>query len=358
MNLEIHKTTAPLAGLMSLLVAFAMLQPLRAQDWRRATSLEGPWKFEIGDRRAFADPAYDDSEWEKIQVPREWERQGFPGYDGYAWYRTRFATPREAQEYPLYLFLGRIDDADEVYLNGQMIGYQGGFPPDYFTAYNISRRYPVPAKLWRTNEENVLAVRVYDAELAGGIVAGEVGVFYARDQMQLRLDLSGIWRLHLEDDPAFAEYGYDEASWQKVTVPSFWDGFGHKDYDGIGWYRTRFVLPENLRNERLVLVLGKIDDLDEVYVNGKLLGRTGSWRDQSGNPYMNGDEYQKLRAYFIPAEMLRAGTENVLAVRVYDAMLHGGIWEGPVGLATRKQYLRWSEKRSVLGELFDQLFRR
>ncbi len=349
------------AKVVKCLLAFVVTAslPLRAEEWREAVALEGLWKFEIGDNPAYADPSFDDSDWEQIRVPHEWERQGFPGYDGYAWYRTSFRTPAEAKEYQLYLLLGQIDDVDEAYLNGRMIGYQGSFPPDYTTGYNISRHYPVPPGLLRAEGENVLAVRVYDDEIAGGIVHGDIGLFYARDQLQVALDLSGSWRLKFEDDLQFARRDYEDSSWQQVFVPGIWDGYdGRKDYDGVGWYRTRFRLPENLRKEKLILALGKIDDVEEVYLNGKLVGKTGTWFARRGEPEIHGDEYNKQRAYFISPEMLLPGEENVLAVRVYDAMLHGGIWDGPIGLVTRKQYLRWSEQRSPFGEIFQQLFKR
>lgn len=358
MTLVFQTSRTMLLGCSCALLALLATAPLCAQDLREAHSLRGMWKFEIGDDLAYANPDFDDSKWDEIRVPREWERQGFPGYDGYAWYRVRFATPEEARETQMYLLLGQIDDVDEVYLNGHMIGYQGRFPPDYETAYHIARRYPVPRDLFRTTNENVLAVRVYDDELAGGIVHGEVGLFYAREQLQLALDLAGKWKLKMADDMRFAEPVCDESSWQQVLVPGIWDGYGNKDFDGIGWYRTSFRVPEKLAGERLALVLGRIDDIEEVYLNGKLLGRTGTWSRRRFEPEFGGNDWQQMRAYFIAPNTLRTGEENVLAVRVYDGMIHGGIWDGPVGLATRKEYMRWSENRSRWGEWFDELFGR
>lgn len=356
MNKSITKALAAIIWLHVLALCAA---PLRSQELREALSLRGMWKFEIGDDRAFAEPSFDDSDWEEIRVPREWEREGYPGYDGYAWYRLHFVAPKEAQTRQLYLVLGQIDDVDEVYLNGHMIGYQGSFPPDYQTGYNLPRRYTIPPALLRNTGDNVLAVRVFDEGLAGGIVRGEVGLYYAREQIELALDLSGKWKLHMTDDPDFAERDYDESAWQQVAVPGIWDGYGNKDFDGIGWYRTRFRVPENLSEERLVLVLGRIDDIEEVYLNGKLLGRTGMWsRWRGGKPEFDGNDWQQMRAYFIAPGTLKTEEENVLAVRVYDGMLHGGIWDGPLGLATRKEYRLWSENRTRWEEIWNELFGR
>ena len=48
---------------------------------------------------------FDDSEWEKINVPSSWENQGFHGYDGYAWYRTSFKLKTSDAEKDLHLDL-------------------------------------------------------------------------------------------------------------------------------------------------------------------------------------------------------------------------------------------------------------
>ena len=345
------------AGNYLALFALLAFAPANAQEWRRVLSLRGEWKFEIGDNPAYSEGEYDDSRWEQIHVPGAWENQGFPGYDGYAWYRKSFQTPAQAQEYLLYVHFGSIDDVDETYINGKLIGYQGGFPPRYETAYNLSRNYLIPKEFLNPTGKNVIAVRVYDDDLAGGIMEGDIGIFYSPEQMQLSLRLDGWWKLQIGDDDNFTLPDWDDASWQQVAVPSYWDSYGHKNYDGIGWYRKNFRLPRELANEKLILILGKVDDVDEVYLNGKFLGKTGRWPDRPNYRGFYENYYQQNRAYFVPAEMLLSNQENVLAVRVFDAMLHGGIWDGPVGLATRQQYKRWQSRQSSLKDFLFEFFK-
>ena len=345
------------AGNYLALFALLAFAPANAQEWRRALSLRGEWKFEIGDNPAYSEGEYDDSRWEQLHVPGAWENQGFPGYDGYAWYRKSFQTPAQAQEYLLYVHFGSIDDVDETYINGKLIGYQGGFPPRYETAYNLSRNYLIPKEFLNPTGKNVIAVRVYDDDLAGGIMEGDIGIFYSPEQMQLSLRLDGWWKLQIGDDDNFTLPDWDDASWQQVAVPSYWDSYGHKNYDGIGWYRKNFRLPRELANEKLILILGKVDDVDEVYLNGKFLGKTGRWPDRPNYRGFYENYYQQNRAYFVPAEMLSRDQENVLAVRVFDAMLHGGIWDGPVGLATRQQYKRWQSRQSSLKDFLFEFFK-
>ena len=84
------------------------------REWKRILDLRGHWKFEIGDNMEWAKPDYNDKDWESIFVPNEWEDEGFPGYDGFAWYRITFSAEDLMGHDILYLRLGYIDDCDEV----------------------------------------------------------------------------------------------------------------------------------------------------------------------------------------------------------------------------------------------------
>ena len=103
--------------------------------------LSGIWKFRIGDRTEWKKRNYDDGDWGEIFVPGRWEDQNYPEYDGFAWYRTTFELSDDLKEETLYLNLGRIDDVDETYLNGYLIGSKGSFHPEYETAWDQTRTY-------------------------------------------------------------------------------------------------------------------------------------------------------------------------------------------------------------------------
>ena len=51
--------------------------------------LDGNWRFHTGDDPAWADPAFDDSTWDKINVTTSLPEQGVEAYSGYGWYRLR-----------------------------------------------------------------------------------------------------------------------------------------------------------------------------------------------------------------------------------------------------------------------------
>jgi len=149
------------------------LPPLLLQA--QIIELNGPWLLRSGDQEEYKLSVLDDSSWMRVQVPSHWEKQGFPDYDGIAWYRLHFTADREYFGKELYLLPGKIDDCDETYLNGTLIGRSGKFPPDSGSAWNEQRAYRFPSGVLREN--NVLAIRVYDQGGPGGIVGGTIGIF-------------------------------------------------------------------------------------------------------------------------------------------------------------------------------------
>lgn len=306
-------------------------------------SLRGEWSFSIGIDNKWTSPDYDDSDWEKIRVPSSWEDQGFNGYNGYAFYRKKITISSSLKNRMLYINLGYIDDVDEVYLNGHKIGSTGSFPPDYITAYNAERIYYLPEELIRFEGTNVIAVKVYDTEQAGGIVGGDIGIYGGKTSVNLEVNLQTIWKFREGDDLKRKDIAFDDSDWNEVFVPAKWEDQGYRDYNGYAWYRKTFTWTGS-DDERMIIVLGKIDDMDQVYINGSLVGSTGYFPPRSKNQPITGQEYNAFRGYYLPVGILKKGQKNVIAVRVLDKGGVGGIYEGPVGLISQKNYIRyWRE---------------
>ena len=149
------------------------------------------------------------------------------------------------------------------------------------------------------------------------------------------VDLSGRWQFRTGDHPDWKQRKVRTADWDEITVPGFWEAQGFESYNGYAWYRKSFYLPEKAgMDQTLYLLLGKVDDMDETFINGFQIGSTGNLESrniQDGNPY------RTARIYPIPAEILQPGDYNLLSVRVYDGSLDGGIYEGPIGIITRDE---------------------
>lgn len=322
-------------------IIFMIGNSLMAENLKEVIDLEGTWKFLIGDDMKRAEINYDDRSWDYVQVPGSWEKNGFINYDGYAWYRKSFEVKKEIQDDYIMLVLGYIDDVDEVYVNGQLIGASGVFPPLVRTAYTIRRNYPVPKDLLNVNGKNMIAVRVYDEYLDGGIYKGPVGFYVDEDNELLSQNLAGYWNFETTND-----YQHDSKSIygkgdQQLYVPGFWETQGFGLYDGSATYALNFRLDNDVHvNDDLVLVLGYIDDIDKVYLNGTKIGTVELLTEDKDN------FYRTFRGYDIPEGLLNSTGENKLVVKVYDTGGLGGIYAGPVGIATEANYktLKWNQK--------------
>ena len=308
-------------------------------DWDTLVDLAGDWDFRVGDDRAWAD-GRSGAGWSRIAAPGAWENAGYHGYDGFAWYRTTFELSGDALDRarrgPTAVHLGRIDDADEVWVNGLFVGKSGRMPADtYATGLFAFRTYALPPDVLRAGT-NTIAVRVYDGGLEGGLLEGPLALVAPTAQnpasMPLVADLAGDWRLRLGDDPGYADPALDDADWASLRVPGTWEPQGYA-YDGFAWVRAEFELSAGDADDESLLVLGAVDDLDQAFVNGVMVGATGDIESR----VVVGDEWQRERAYRVPAGVLRPG-RNVVAVRIYDGFLDGGIYRGPVGLAAPKDY--------------------
>ena len=312
-------------------------------------NLTGRWQFSIGINNEWISPKFDDSKWESIHVPAPWEDEGFNGYNGYAFYRKNIEIPSAYKDRMLYLNMGYIDDVDEVYLNGHKIGASGSFPPNYNTAYNAERIYYIPAEDINFDGSNIIAVKVYDSYDQGGIVSGDIGLYGGKTSVNLDLNLQSLWRFQTGDDPSRKESDFDDSSWPEIFVPAKWEDQGYRDYDGYAWYRKKFTFKAT-NEEKMVLLIGKIDDIDQVFINGILVGSTGTFPVKKWDDVYAGNAWLAFRGYYIPDGVLKKNQTNVIAVRVLDTGGNGGIYEGPVGLITQSKYIEYWRKIKKSGD--------
>ncbi len=329
----------------NILIIYFLILGFEAQaqgDYERVIDLRGYWKFNIGDNMEWAEPGYDDSQWYDMYVPSAWENEGFHGYDGYAWYRVGFQINKyDELEDEYYLDLGYIDDVDEVYVNGELIGLSGTFPPDHRTAFNSKRFYLVPNDILDFVGVNTIAIRVYDSVIDGGIVKGRIGLYKKSYYRVNSLNLKGIWQFRIGRDRDWVDPDYDDSSWDKIMVPSYWKGYKQFYLRDVATYRKVFQLPERLQDEdELVIVLGKIDDFDRVYLNGHPIGYT-----KDDRPFGQSRSYQVIRIYGLDERYLNRYGDNVITVEVEDLGGHAGIYEGPIGIVSRYDYREYIRNR-------------
>ncbi len=196
-------------------------------------SLQKGWKFKTGDSPEWSAPALDDQDWAAIDVTHQWERQGYPTYDGFAWYRLKMTIPSSLRKASFFkdsirIDLGDVDDGGEVYLNGRLVYKNwtsgdiksGLYGPGIFTVAAND-----PALLW--DQPNVIAVRVFDSGGDGGIYGPALSLRMASPMDDLVIDT---------DEP-FVMHGADSLS-KKIVVRTNNGGYRYN-----GKFQIRLVDP-------------------------------------------------------------------------------------------------------------------
>ncbi len=150
-------------------------------------SLEGEHRFSTGDDPAWASPFFDDSSWQTIRAPGSWASQGIDQSSSVGWYRIRFLAPTVLKGVHPALYLGRIGDADEVFINGVKIGGEGVIGDGIVEAAKIERVYRIPPGLIGYDGENLLAVRVMRV-YEGGLLSAGIGIGDDSDLLLLKME--------------------------------------------------------------------------------------------------------------------------------------------------------------------------
>ena len=128
------------------------------------------------------DPSYIPKGWRTINIPGYWEDQGIKDLDGVVWYRKEIDVPSSMTKVPAKVFLGRIVDADFLYINGKLVGNTTYMYPQ--------RRYQVPADLLKPGK-NIFVVRVINNFGKGGFVPDKPYQLIAGNDT---IDLKGYWQ--------------------------------------------------------------------------------------------------------------------------------------------------------------------
>jgi sialate O-acetylesterase len=120
--------------------------------------------------------------WHTMNIPGYWEDQGIRDLNGVVWYRKEIELPASMDGKPARVFLGRIVDADVLYINGRQVGN---------TTYQYpQRRYTIPAGLLKKGK-NLFVIKVTNNSGKGGFVPGKPYCIFAGSDT---VDLKGYWQ--------------------------------------------------------------------------------------------------------------------------------------------------------------------
>ena len=106
----------------------------------------------------------------------------------------------------------------------------------------------------------------------------------------------------------------DDSDWKTVDIPGGFAELGAPDTPAVAWFRKEIDVPNPVPDGRTMVLLGEIEKMDSVYINGTEVGGS-SWVE---NP----------RAYFVRPGVLKPG-KNLVAIRVFKTKPDGGFMAKP-----------------------------
>jgi hypothetical protein len=157
--------------------------PASVTTEQAVTIVNGPWRFHIGDDARWADSGFDDSTWEAYTIDSAhapltlskavdgallggWQAHGHPGYVGYAWYRIS-VDPASDRGALAILMPKYVDDAYQIYVNGQQIGAFGQFEGHHLTYTTFPKLFPIPDGLIPATGPFTIALRFRNSTFEG-----------------------------------------------------------------------------------------------------------------------------------------------------------------------------------------------
>ena len=147
----------------SILLLAAALPAAFPAEAREIIDINRNWRFTLDDDRTYGEPAFDDSGWQRLDLPHDWSIAG--AYDkrnpsgpqggfmpcGTGWYRHSFEAPAGSEGNRVFVRFDGVYMKSQVWINGRMVG-------EYPNGYN-SFEYDITPFV-RRDTLNVLAVRV------------------------------------------------------------------------------------------------------------------------------------------------------------------------------------------------------
>ena len=130
-------------------------------------------------------PSLNTSDWLTMKVPGYWATTKLGPVNGVVWFRKKINVPASIVGKPALIILGRIVDADSVFINGTFVGT---------TSYQYPRRrYNIPPNVLKKGV-NTIVVRIISNQGEGGFVPDKQ---YAIVSGKTTIDLKGDWLFRL-----------------------------------------------------------------------------------------------------------------------------------------------------------------
>ncbi len=107
---------------------------------------------------------------------------------------------------------------------------------------------------------------------------------------------------------------FDDSAWSSARLPGYWENVTDYKMDGAVWFRRWVEIPASWKGKEIRVSLGAIDDFDTSYLDGEIIGSTGSETENA---------WFVPRNYKVSGDRIEGG-KALIAVRVFDHFGSGG----------------------------------
>jgi sialate O-acetylesterase len=259
--------------------------PLNTSAYGTDIGLNGP--------KPWFDTIYLPHNWHSYWLPGYWADQGVKDLNGVVWFRKEVTLPASFLGKAAKLFLGRIIDADQTYINGKLVGS--------ITYQYPLRRYDIPVSLLKPGK-NVITVRVVNTAGKGGFVPGKPYYICAAGDT---IDLRGDW-----------QYKVGQVFEPVKTVPEF-----VAQNEPAGLYNAMVAPVVNYTIKGFLWYQGESSVNNAKAYGGLLKALIANWRDnwhQGSLPFIYAQLPNFNEVKYLPAESdwaeLREGQLSALVL--------------------------------------------
>lgn len=153
--------------LLLLIITLIPLSTWAQTSFGQPEKINDNWLFTLSDPKGAEAVSFDDSRWQKLDLPHDWNVKGqlsptlasatgyLPG--GIGWYRKTLNIPADKKGEQVYLYFEGVYNRSEVYINGHLLGKR---PNGY-----ISFMYDATPYI-KYGEKNYVSVRVDHSQSA------------------------------------------------------------------------------------------------------------------------------------------------------------------------------------------------
>jgi len=257
-------------------------------------TLNGPWKFTVRDSMQYAQPNYDDSKWETMDLTAPagahdddvglsgfipgWRAKGHSNYSGYAWYRIKVSSDSLTGNKLALAAPPAVDDAYQLFINGSLLGNAGDFSGTVPIIYSIQpRMFPLPENVKK--EKNItIAFRVWMSSASQG---ADLGGIHIAPTLGEKTHIEKKYRFQWEQ--TIKGYIVEVAlpiMFVLLAITMFLLNRNGKQTQSCKWFITALILVGLMRLNQAVYFWFQIENRHQAAIIGPVILRSlvlGSW---------------------------------------------------------------------------------